>query len=55
MTFYDDDDKHRITKKRTGEITEMYEKDGSFKMDLWVWNPDGEPEEKIGFPGQGKW
>ena len=25
----------------------MYEKDGTFKMDLWVWNPNGGSENEV--------
>ena len=56
ITFFDDDGAHRITNKITGEETPMYEKDGTFKFKLWMWNPSGKPvETKSGFQGQGKW
>ena len=40
ITFFDDDGEHRVTNKRTGAVTPMVEKDGTFKMNLWVWNPN---------------
>ena len=58
VVFYDDDGKHRIIDKKSGETTEMYERDGTFKTDIWVWNPDAVPpdeEGNRGFQGQGKW
>ena len=56
IKFFDDDGEHRITNKTTGEVTPMFEKDGTFKMNLWVWNPNGKPEAAdAGFRGQGKW
>ena len=54
ITFYDDDGRHRIVNKATGEETPMFEKDGTFKMNLWVWNPNGgNGGENAGFQRQG--
>ena len=52
ITFYDDDDKHRIVNKATGEVTEMTDKNGTFKMDLWMWNPEAEGAEGFQRPGK---
>ena len=41
VTFFDDDGCHRIVNKRSGVETRMREVNGTFKMDLWVWNPKG--------------
>ena len=56
ITFFDDDGAHRIINKNTGAETMMHEKDGTFKFNLWMWNPNGKPDEtQAGFQGQGKW
>ena len=56
ILFFDDDGAHRIINKTTGEKTPMYEKDVTFKFDLWMWNPSGKAKEaETGFQGQGKW
>ena len=55
ITFFDDDGKHRIVNKTTWEETPMFEENGTFHMNLWVWNPEGKPaESEQGFRGQCK-
>ncbi len=52
VVFYDDDNSHRVMDKRTGDFTEMYGREGTYKTDTWVGNPDGDPETD-GFPRAG--
>ena len=57
FTFFDDDGCHRIINKKSGVETKMREVNGTFKMDLWTWNPKGgeKKTEEAGFQRQGKW
>ena len=61
VVFNDDDGCNRIINKVTGAETPMFEKDGTYRMNLWVWNPNAKTDEgnvadQMGFQRQGnKW